>query len=257
MRTESGNWVTLAENLAPLLVIATFYAAFTWGARLRRRRTRAAGSQTFENIVAREAYDIDETGYWRRVGVVSGSFFGTCVTLMMLPVLYRTPNLMLPPLIGSPLGGFIGGLLFGILFSMFSRQRTKTYVNALYNSEEWIANLPAADLSIYYQLPCTWNNGQVGVGGILYLGREGLIYLPHKRNVHWHPPFTMSPIETVNTSLIQPPIRNVIQKLLIPKSQPQLEITSQKGRMRFTVPQPSKTIKKLDSLLERLRQIPK
>jgi hypothetical protein len=255
---RTGNWVTFAENVAPLLVIAGMYVAFTWRSKIGRRRTRVAGSQGFENIVAREVYDA-ETKYWWRLGVISGIFFGAGMALMTLPTLYSNPNLLWHqhPLTGSMLGGLDGGLLLGVLFPALWKRRTKTFIDGLYNGEEWITELPPPGFHIYYKLPCTWNDDQAAVGGILYLGRQGLIYVPHKRNGRAYPPFTMSPIETVKTALVQPPFTNAIRKLLGPKPQPQLEITSQKSCMRFIVPQPPTTITALNRLLDSIRNIPK
>jgi hypothetical protein len=37
-----------------------------------------------DNLVPRDAYDVDETGYWRRASVAVGGFFGAAMWLVLM-----------------------------------------------------------------------------------------------------------------------------------------------------------------------------
>jgi hypothetical protein len=254
MTPESGNWLTLAQNLAPVLIIGIIFATFTLRERAKRRKSKLIGSGAFENVITLDSYLTDETGYWGRLGLVSGVLFGLMMAAGGLLILSHTPNLVLPPLIGSTISGLFGGLLFGIFFPLAFRRTTNIYAKSLYKGEDWIANDPPPGIDPDYQLLCTRIVGSMGVGGILYAERRALVFVPHKLNRRRHQPVTLSPVTNLRTELSPPPARNFLQKLLVPKPQPQLIITSPTEQMYLTVPQPVVTISMLDHVLERLKR---
>jgi hypothetical protein len=249
MTPESGDWMTLTQNL----IIGIIFAVFTLRRRTERRKSRPVGSTAFENVIALESYLADETGYWGRLGVVSGIFFGVTMTAAGLIILSHTPNLLLSPLVGSIVGGLVGGFFFGIFFPITLRRKVNSYTTGLYRGEDWIATIPPLGMKPDYQLPCTRIDGRLGIGGTLCAGREALVFVPHKLNRRKVQPVTMSPIATLRTELAPSAPRNFLQKLLVPKPQPQLTITSQSDTVYLAVPQPAATIAKLDHVLGGLR----
>src|ERR1700690_1489271 len=114
---------------------------------------------------------------------------------------------------------------------------------------------PAANRFFYYQIPCTLVRGRMGIIGVLYLGRDGLLFTPRKRS--WKPgqPIEMAPLELLRIALVPPPPRNAIQRLLIPRPQEQLEISWNGGSSRFIMPRPADTWLKIGRSLDALRSI--
>ena len=95
----------------------------------------------------------------------------------------------------------------------------------------------------------------MGIIGVLYLGRDGLLFTPRKRS--WKPgqPIEMAPLELLRIALVPPPPRNAIQRLLIPRPQEQLEISWNGGSSRFIMPRPADTWLKIGRSLDALRSI--
>jgi hypothetical protein len=50
MTPEPGNWLTLVQNLAPLLVLGGIFAAFTLRERAKRRKSRLLGSKALKSL---------------------------------------------------------------------------------------------------------------------------------------------------------------------------------------------------------------
>jgi hypothetical protein len=209
----------------------------------------------FENLVTLAAYDVDETGYWRRLPWVSGLFFGAGFASMDL--LSLIPNTRYSPATTAALSLAIGGPIFGLLSSLIARQQMRGVWAALYSGEPGTVRPPTANRFFYYQIPCTLLKGRVGIIGVLYLGRGGLVFVPRKRT--WKPgqPLEMAPLDAVSIALVPPPPQNVIQRLLVPRPQEQIEIRWTGASARFMMPRPADTSVQIGRSLETLRRIPK
>jgi len=209
----------------------------------------------FENLVELAAYDVDETGYWRRLPWLSGMLFG--LAFASIELLSPIPNTRYSPPITAVWSLAIGGPIFGLLFPLAARRQIRVIWAGLYAGEQRSITPPPGNGFFYYQIPCTLVSGRVGVIGVLYLGRGGLLFTPRKRSWKSGAPIEMAPLELVRIALVPPLPRNAIQRLLIPRQQEQLEISWNGASARFIVPSPADTCLKIGRSLEALRRIPK
>jgi hypothetical protein len=92
----------------------------------------------------------------------------------------------------------IGGLLFGGLVTMLARFATRQLTQLVYHCVWPI--VPAAPSGEYEaRLMCRLKRGRMAVGGHLYVGAEGWVFVPHTRNgpfyrkpVRWEQPAAFS-----------------------------------------------------------------
>lgn len=219
--------------------------------KFRKASRIPTSTQRIENLVPLAAYDVDETGYWARLRWVSGIYFGLAIAAVSLVL----PSTRYSPPVTAAIFLAIGGPLFGLGFPAMVRRSVRLIAAGIYAGESWIIDPPAMTDRVYYQVLCTCMRGRVGLGGVLYLGRKGFLFMPHKRNRKRTVPIEM-PLETLRISLGAPSIGNRIQRLLTPRPQGQIEVTWNGGSARFLMPNPAETYVRLRRCLETLQQIP-
>ena len=247
--------MTLFVNLSPLLfLVGLVWLLLRANRKVKKASQIAPASTRFENLVALAAYDVDETGYWRRLPWVSGLLFGGVFAFLVFSLV---PNTRYSPAITAALSLAIGGPLFGLFFPLALRRQVRGIWAELYAGEQRSISPPPASGPFYYQVPCTSVRGRMGVIGVLYLGRGGLLFTPRKRSWKPGPPLEMAPLDAVSVALVPPLPQNVIQRLNIPRPQEQIEIRWNGGSARFIVPRPADTCLQIGRSLETLRRIPK
>jgi hypothetical protein len=254
-RSEGVDW------FAPSLFVGFLIGViFLIGSLLRRGVSRAGkgdtppGGPAIENLLPCDAYHSDETGYWKRMPLVAGLFFGvaTAISSAIFPLddsnlLYSRTTRVLISLIG-------GGILFGLLFPFLLRSWTFFTSDALYAGKRWIDASPPANRQLDYRFPCTLMTGwRSVVGGVMYLGPDGLIFVPHKRNRRKAQLLEMGPLNGVTIGTADPPARNRLQRILIPHPQQVLEVQWPGGTAKFLVPSVMSTTTRLSNLTEMLR----
>jgi hypothetical protein len=246
--------MTLLVNLSPLLLLVGFvWLALRANRKFKKASQMTPGSTQFENLVALEAYDVDETGYWRRLPWVTGLFFGVAMAFMT-PLI---PSTSYSPAMTAVLSFAIGGPIFGLFFPMGLRRQIRGIWAGLYAGGPRSINPPTANGLYYYQIPCTSVRGKTGIIGVLYVGRGGLLFAPRKRSWKPGPTLEISPLDAVSIALVPPLPQNVIQRLLIPRPLEQIEIRWNGASARFLMPRPADTCSKIVRSLETLRRIPK
>lgn len=168
-----------------------------------------------ENILPRNAYDRDENGYWKRLPLVAGTGFGLpfgiAMALAFLLIEELTPLASLPPIalhgavIIFLVSSTLGGLLFAIFFPIAMRRKVSLLVDALYNGDPKIDVPPPAGKHLRHRLPCGWaKTDNFAVGGVLYIGDEGLLFVPHKQNLAVHRGIVeMAPLSDVSFSIVE------------------------------------------------------
>ncbi len=239
-------------NLSPFLILAAIvWLVLRAKTRFRQATLIAADAQAVENLVDLAAYDVDETGYWARLPWLSGLVFGVFAAIveLVLPI----PHTRYSPLISAVMSIAIGGPLFGLLFPALMRRRVRMITARLYAGERRIIDPPPANFLVRYQIPCAWINGRESVGGVLYLGCGGLLFVPHKLNRRPRPPVEMTPIHVLKIMRVAPVTGNVIQRLLMPHPQEQIKVTWNCSSACFLMPNPVDTFVKLGRCLEALQ----
>jgi len=181
--------------------------------------------EELEHIVPREAYDVDETGYWARMPWATGLMFGA--TMMVGTVV----------------------LLFPRLFRRSMRRLT----DRIYQGDPKLINLPATSDGFRYRLPCTWIDGHWGIGGVLCVGAAGVRFVPHKKNMREPATLQLGPIVEIRLELAAPASQNALQRLLIPHPPPLLEIRAAGESVRALVPRPEMTIQALRQAIAGLK----
>jgi hypothetical protein len=205
-----------------------------------------------ENLVPREAYDTDDTGYRHRLGLVSGAFFGLgmgCACFFLVP-----------PTIGSGLRalfsiftGLFCAVAFGKAFPRNYRKRLSSIIDRLYAGDPDIDVPPPPERDLRYRLPCSWKRSRnFAVGGVLYVGPLGLLFVPHKLNPSRdRSPFEIGPTKSLSLSLKAQELRGIF-KLLVPRPSPLLQIIWREGSAQFLVPSPNQV---LDLMGKRIREM--
>lgn len=250
----------LLQNLAPFGILIVVWLLLRWRERRKRKSLSAHKNVVFENILPRSAYDVDETGYWKRLPVALVLYFGISFTVAdaVFGILHlSSQNLISSPSITKVLAITVASLLFGILLTVSAKRTVRVSTDALYAGENWIISPPPENQLFYYQLLCTQMKDRKRIGGVLYIGRSGLLFSPHKRNRKKNFPLEMSPIESVEVAVKESSSVNVIQWLLAPHPQAYLEIRWRTGSACFMTPCVRTAMEKITRLMETLKQVPK
>lgn len=109
-----------------------------------------------------------------RSTLVLAVLWGIPMTMFMLRTNQGTPGFVI-------MVAAIGGLLFGGLVTMLARFATRQLTQLVYHCVWPI--VPAAPPGEYdSRLMCRLKRGRMAVGGHLYVGNEGWVFVPHTRN---------------------------------------------------------------------------
>ena len=249
--------MTLLINLSPFLLLAVFAWLFVLRGKgkFKRESLLTVGARPLENLLPWEAYETDEDGYWRRLGLLAGATFGVLFALVEL--VFPTPNTRYSPPVDAMLSLLIGGPVFGFCTSAWLRRYARRIRAGLYSGEPWIISAPPADRLFYYQLVCIWLRGHAWVGGVLYLGRNGALFVPHTKNRKAAHPLEIAPIDDVSVRLTDPLPRNAIQRFLIPRPQKQIEVSWSGDSARFITPKATEVFASIGRCLEAMKRIPR
>lgn len=204
-----------------------------------------------QNLLPREAYNEDETGAWKRLPIVTGVFFATFMALAIYFWFGDIPHMShRPTLVQSLVFGLLAGLYVGWRFPPNLRRRADKMIDQLFEGDEALREIESANDSFTYRLPCTWMKGALGVGGVLYIGRSGLLFLPNKINHRKEAPFRLTPLTDLQVKVTAPSkSQNPLLRILIPHPQPRIEIHSASDVASFVVPSPVATAERLRQLI--------
>jgi len=205
-----------------------------------------------ENLVPREIYDVDDTGYRARLGWMTGGFFGfgmgiACIFLTP-PVIELRWRMLL-----SICGGALSGIAFGRIFPWRLRKKMSSYIDRLYAGDTDMTSPPPPEKELRYRLPCSWKRSKnFSVGGVLYIGRLGLLFVPHKMNLpRDSTAFEMGPSTSLQLSLVPQSLTGLF-KLLVPRPTPLLQVIWPGGDAQFIIPAPNQVFKLVS---ERVREM--
>jgi hypothetical protein len=72
-------------------------------------------------------------------------------------------------------------MAFGRSFPKRFRKKMSSFIDRLYVGDATIDTPPPTGKDLRYRLPCSWKRSEnFSVGGVLYIGPEGLLFVPHK-----------------------------------------------------------------------------
>jgi hypothetical protein len=157
--------MTLLVNLSPLLLLVGFvWLALRANRKFKKASQMTPGSTQFENLVALEAYDVDETGYWRRLPWVTGLFFGVAMAFMT-PLI---PSTSYSPAMTAVLSFAIGGPIFGLFFPMGLRRQIRGIWAGLYAEAHGASTrqLPTGSTTIRSHVPRSGGRRELSVSSM-------------------------------------------------------------------------------------------
>jgi hypothetical protein len=204
-----------------------------------------------ENLVPRDVYEVDESGYRQRLGLVTGIFFGLAVGLACL---FLTPSM-----IGfgwrvllSICTGVFSGVAFCKSFPRGLQKKMSSIIGRLYAGDATIDTPPPTGKDLRYRLPCSWKSSEnFAVGGVLYIGPEGLLFVPHKMNLpRDRSSFEMGPSKGLKLSLTTQKLAGFF-KLFVPHPPSVLQVIWPDGTAQFVIPAPNRVFKLIE---ERVRE---
>jgi hypothetical protein len=206
-----------------------------------------------ENLVPRATYDSDETGYWRRLPLAAGIGFGVPMGIffaMMTAFMgWGKFGLEACLLLGLSTGA-LSGVIFGFFFPRAFRHKMSSITDANYSRDPEPDLMPSPEKKLRYRLPSNWMRSEShAVGGVLYIGRDGLLFLQHGKNVQRdRSSFEMGPADELRLSLT-PTTLTGWRRLLVPRPVPLLNIIWPGGEASFLIPSPQNTLGLIEKAL--------
>jgi hypothetical protein len=206
------------------------------------------------NLLPREAYDKDETGFWTRLPILMGGFFGTFMALFTYFNLAYTPNLLYKPTAKVVLlSGLLSGLFVGLGYTFAMRQLSRRNINWVYIGDTRAIATP--DKPYIYRLLCTWIHNEKNIGGVLFLGKSGFLFVPHRFNRKVVEPFEIGPTAEIEIELSQAPVSSGwLKRLFLPHQQRPIQIRWGSENARFAVPSAENTILLLRRAIDELKR---
>ncbi len=210
-----------------------------------------------ETIVPRARYDLAETGYWKRVPWLTGISFGVLNGLIVfaLTLLVDRDNLHFALVMAAGTSLF-GGCSFALLFPKILRHHVASVVSSAYAGDPHVIGTPPTPTHYPYRLPANWmKTDHRAISGILYIGRPGLRFVPHRQNLRRHQqPFELMPLEHLSLSLVQPKF-NWLFRLYHTTTPRYIEIQSLSGCARFAVPTAEETMQDIQQRVRNLERM--
>lgn len=192
-----------------------------------------------ENLAPREVYDVDESGYRERLGLVTGIFFGL---FMGIACYFLTPSLIVLGwrVLLSIGAGVFAGIAFGKGFPNRFRKKMSSIIDRLHAGDTDIDVPPPPEKELQFRLPCSWKRSEnFSVGGVLYIGPLGLLFVPHKMNLpRDRSVLEMGPNKSLELSLTAQTLTGFL-KMLVPRPTPLLQVSWPEGSAQFIVPAPN------------------
>ncbi len=207
-----------------------------------------------DNLIPLAAYHADETGYWKRLRFVSGLFFGFFMAVSAAVFPMGDSKLLYPRIARGLFAFLFGGVFFGLLFPLLFRRKVRALLDGLYAGKSWIDQPPPEDRRLDYRFPCSLIVGQMAaIGGVMYVGPDGMVFAPRKRNRPKRNLVEIGPLGGVSVSTTEPPTRNLLQRILVPHALPLLRVEWPGGSAILLVPSATSFAPKLSELIRKLR----
>lgn len=198
-----------------------------------------------QTLVSRDGYDQIEHRFWKRTRKIMGIAFGTVMCLVS--VLQQTPlfGFGLALSIGLAIGA-VTGICFGWLWAWVIRRSAKKHFDRVYDGDPTAVGKIPRRRQYGYRIPCNlFVTNNVTIGGVLYIGRAGVKFVPHQR-YRGEEPVELPPDGLVVWAVDWKP--SWWGRTFVASGPRVLEIGSGDDRFRFALPDP-------DVLVPRIRDV--
>ncbi|MBV8886346.1 MAG: hypothetical protein JO235_20460 [Chroococcidiopsidaceae cyanobacterium CP_BM_RX_35] len=113
------------------------------------------------------------------------------------------------------------------------------FTKEIYAGVGKFATPPPTSDAYKYRLACSWRKSdKLAVGGVLYLGENDMIFVPHLANLPSdREPFTIVYAQDLSLQLVPQRLKG-FNRLLVPRPPELLQISSLGGSRLFLVPTP-------------------
>jgi hypothetical protein len=209
-----------------------------------------------ENLISlvelNEELKTDETGLWKRLPWGMGVGFGV---LMGLFSVYESRHDSIGKMLAAGLGtALFTGPIYGILMGWGMRRLSHVMNRRIIEADPALVGDIGSAAEFRYRLPASLLKSPYrAVGGILYLGRPGILFQPHKRNRAVDlPAITLGPLSGLELATA-PAALNPVSRLLTRQAPTTLRVRGPGGEHVFLVPAPSRIIPLLRSKIAEIQ----
>lgn len=193
-----------------------------------------------EDLQPLEAYFDDQSQHWMRMGAVAGMAFGALVAAAAYAW-------------GRPLAGLslentavlvfvVAGSIFGFAWSARMKSAIQNVTRAVYLGTAPFAVEPPTG-AYTHRLPASWRTSdRFAVGGVLFVGKGTLAFVPHARNLPKHrtPVFIKYGRDTTIDTESQP--MTTMRRILFSRLPDLLRVSNRQDEWRFIVPRAGETV---------------
>jgi hypothetical protein len=173
-----------------------------------------------------------------RLGVFCGVLFGAWMALVFGMLGWHARPSLETVAVGL-LAGAAAGLVFGWLIPRsLERKLRKMSLKAYEGQGRYAA--PAPSGSFTHRLPCSLlRSPSLAVGGVLYVGPDRVVFVPHSANLPQHRSLVEIPRESLTVSLHVPRL-TALQRFLVPQSPERLVLAAGESSWELVVPTPGR-----------------
>lgn len=196
-----------------------------------------------ENLQPLEAYVDGMSALWTRQGRLVGIAFGA--VMAVVTVLTGPSNVDRGVLAGGLLTFVGGGLLFGLVWSRRMARRMRVMTEALYAGRSPFA-VDTPPGSYGYRLPASLRTSdRFAVGGVLFLGRAVMTFVPHQRNLPSYRDPVILPVDQDFAVDLVAQRSTLVRRALFGSLPALVRVTSRGASWLFLVPRPEDTAQRI------------
>jgi hypothetical protein len=190
------------------------------------------------DLVPVEAYRDTVVFSRGRLGVFTGVFFGAGMALVFGLFGWQARPSLETVFVGLAAGS-LAGLVFGWLFPRnLEKKLRKISVRAYEGKGRFAA--PAPSDSFTHRLPSSLvRSPSMAVGGVLYVGPDRVVFVPHSANLPQHRSLVEIPRESLTVSLRAPRL-TTLQRFLVSQSPERLVLAAGESFWELVVPSPGR-----------------
>jgi len=188
-----------------------------------------------QTLVGRDEYRSIEKSFWKHGRMIIGLLCGSVMCLASIIQQASVLGFGLALSMGIVIGG-LTGVGFGWLWSWAMHRSSQKFFDRVYAGDVAVVGNPPGTKRYPSRLPCSvFVTNNVTVGGVLYLGPSGVLFIPHRR-YRGEQPIELGPEGLVVWAVDWKP--NWWGKTFVASGPRVLEVGSGEQRYRFAFPNP-------------------